>query len=143
MASCSPACTWLAAGRYTQVQRRGTGTYTRLHDGAPENFSRPSVDVLFRSVAAAYPGSALAVILTGMGHDGRDGSAAISATGSPVLAQDEPTSVVWGMPGAVTEAGIANVVLPLEEIGRYLGQALHGGPLPRGAALATTEGRRT
>ena len=139
-----PGTVYIApGGRHLEVHRRGTGVFTRLHDGEPENFSRPSVDVLFRSVATVYPGSALAVILTGMGHDGRDGSAAISATGSAVVAQDEPSSVVWGMPGAVTEAGIANVVLPLEEIGRYLGQALHGGQTPRQAALATMEGRRT
>jgi len=138
-----PGTVYIApGGRHLEVQRRGMGVFTRLHDGEPENFSRPSVDVLFRSVAAAYPGTALAVILTGMGHDGRDGSAAISATGSAVVAQDEPTSVVWGMPGAVTEAGIANAVLPLEEIGRYLGQALLAGKAQR-PALATMEGRRT
>jgi len=139
-----PGTVYIApGGRHLEIYRRGVGTFTRLHDKEPENFSRPSVDVLFRSVATAYPGSALAVILTGMGHDGRDGSAAISATGSAVVAQDEATSVVWGMPGAVTEAGIANAVLPLEEIGRYLGQALNAGQSPRRAALATMEGRRT
>jgi len=126
-------------GRHLEVQRRGTDTYTHVHDGEPENFSRPSVDVLFRSVAAAYPGSALAVVLTGMGHDGRDGSARISATGSLVVAQDEPTSVVWGMPGAVAEAGIADAVLPLGEIGRFLGSALERG----GSALVGLDGRRS
>jgi two-component system chemotaxis response regulator CheB len=129
-------------GRHLEVTRRGTATVTRLHDGEPENFSRPSVDVLFRSVARAYPGAALGLVLTGMGRDGRDGSAALSATGSPIVAQDEATSVVWGMPGAVTEAGLANVVLPLEEIGAYLGQALHGGSLPHPAVLAAAEVRR-
>jgi two-component system chemotaxis response regulator CheB len=129
-------------GRHLEVVRRGTTTVTKLHDGEPENFSKPSVDVLFRSVARTYPGAALGLILTGMGRDGRDGSAAMSATGSPIVAQDEATSVVWGMPGAVTEAGIAGVVLPLEEIGSYLGQALHGVSFPRTAALAVGEGRR-
>lgn len=126
-------------GRHLEVRRRGTGVVTHLHDREPENFSRPSVDVLFRSVAAAYPGSALAVILTGMGHDGRDGCAAVGATGSVVVAQDEATSVVWGMPGAVTEAGLADAVLPLGDIGRYLGSALD----PGGLALAGAEGRRS
>jgi two-component system chemotaxis response regulator CheB len=106
------------------VQRRGAGTYTLLHDRDPENYSRPSVDVLFRSVAVAYPGSAVAVVLTGMGHDGRQGCERLGASGSLVVAQDQPTSVVWGMPGAVTEAGLADAVLPLPAIGQFISSKL-------------------
>lgn len=107
-------------GRHLEVTRRGTGVFTRLHDKDPENYSRPSVDVLFRSVAAVYPGSAIGVILTGMGHDGRDGCAAMGAGGSLIVAQDQASSVVWGMPGAVTEAGLADAVLSLDKVGPFL-----------------------
>jgi two-component system chemotaxis response regulator CheB len=121
----SPGVVYIApGGRHMEVQRRGAGTYTFLHDREPENYSRPSVDVLFRSVAVAYPGSAVAVVLTGMGHDGRQGCERIGATGSLVVAQDQPTSVVWGMPGAVTEAGLADTVLPLPAIGQFLSSKL-------------------
>jgi len=121
----APGVVYIApGGRHLEVQRRGAGTYTFLHDREPENYSRPSVDVLFRSVAVAYPGSAVAVVLTGMGHDGRQGCERIGATGSLVVAQDQPTSVVWGMPGAVTEAGLADTVLPLPAIGQYISSKL-------------------
>jgi two-component system chemotaxis response regulator CheB len=121
----SPGVVYIApGGRHLEVQRRGAGTYTFLHDREPENYSRPSVDVLFRSVAVAYPGSAVAVVLTGMGLDGRQGCERIGATGSLVVAQDQPTSVVWGMPGAVTEAGLADTVLPLPAIGQFLSSKL-------------------
>ena len=135
-----PGTVYVAPGGcHLEVVRRATGPRTVLHEGPPENFSRPSVDVLFRSVATAYPGTALAVVLTGMGRDGRDGCAAIAATGSAVIAQDEASSVVWGMPGAVTEAGLADAVLPLLEIGPFLGRALGRGVSPH----ATIEGRRS
>lgn len=111
-------------GRHLEIHRRGSGCYTRLHDGEPENYSRPSVDVLFRSVAAVYPGSALAIMLTGMGRDGCRGTELIAATGSLVVAQDESSSVVWGMPGAVTEAGVADAVLPLDAIAPYVAERL-------------------
>ena len=88
----------------------------RLHQSEPENFCRPSVDVLFRSAAAACSGRVLGVILTGMGSDGLAGSRAIRAAGGTVLAQDSATSVIWGMPGAVAQAGLANKVLPLDGI---------------------------
>lgn len=129
----APGVVYIApGGRHLEVQRRGAGTYTFLHDREPENYSRPSVDVLFRSVAVAYPGSAVAVVLTGMGHDGRQGCERVGATGSLVVAQDQPTSVVWGMPGAVTEAGLADTVLPLPAIGQYLSSKLTE---PRGARV--------
>jgi len=88
----------------------------RLNQDPPENFCRPSVDVLFRSAAQVCGGRVLGVILTGMGSDGLQGSRAIRAAGGSVLAQDGATSVVWGMPGAVANAGLANKVLALDTI---------------------------
>jgi len=92
------------------------GAVTTLQDTEPENRSRPAVDVLFRSVAEAYGAHVVAVVFTGMGEDGKRGCAAIRAAGGQVLAQDEATSIVWGMPGAVTKAGLAHEVLPLNEL---------------------------
>ena len=88
-----------------------------LNQDAPENSCRPSADPLFRSAARVYGGGTLAVVLTGMGADGMQGSEAIRAVGGHVVVQDEATSVVWGMPGAVARAGLADQVLPLAMIG--------------------------
>jgi two-component system chemotaxis response regulator CheB len=88
----------------------------RLNQNPPENFCRPAVDVLFRSAAQVCAGGVLGVILTGMGSDGLIGSRAIRAAGGTVLAQDGATSVVWGMPGAVAQAGLANKILALDAI---------------------------
>ncbi|HTV13124.1 MAG TPA: chemotaxis response regulator protein-glutamate methylesterase [Acidobacteriaceae bacterium] len=94
-----------------------------LNQNPPENFCRPSVDPLFRSAAEAAPGRVLGVVLTGMGSDGLAGARAIRASGGAILAQDASTSVIWGMPGAVAGAGLANRILPLDalaaEILRY------------------------
>ena len=87
-----------------------------LTQGPLENHCRPAVDVLFRSTAAAYRSGVLAVVLTGMGSDGLAGARAIRAQGGAVLAQDQASSTVWGMPGAVTAAGLAQKVLPLNAI---------------------------
>ena len=84
----------------------------RLADTPPENFCRPAVDPLLRSLSAACGGAVLAVIMTGMGHDGLAGCRVIDAAGGTVLAQDEASSVVWGMPGAVAKAGLARALLP-------------------------------
>ena len=92
----------------------------RLIKSAPENFCRPAVDPMLRSVAAAYGARSMVLILTGMGSDGQKGSAAVVAAGGSVVAQDEATSVVWGMPGAVAKAGLCSAVLPLSEIAPYL-----------------------
>ncbi len=89
----------------------------RLNQDAPENHCRPAVDVLFRSVAAVYGAGVLAVVLTGMGSDGMFGCRVIREHGGFVLAQDEASSTVWGMPGAVVQAGLAHKVLPLHDIG--------------------------
>ena len=82
----------------------------------PVNHCRPAVDVLFAAAATVWGKNTLAVLLTGMGRDGRDGCAALRALGAQVLVQDEATSVVWGMPGAVFEAGLADEVLPIDKI---------------------------
>lgn len=89
----------------------------RLTDDPPENSCRPAADVLFRSAARLWGGGTLAVVLTGMGRDGLLGSRAIVDAGGGIVAQDEFTSVVWGMPGEIARAGIADAVLPLGQIG--------------------------
>jgi two-component system chemotaxis response regulator CheB len=96
--------------------RAGSPATLHLSRGPQENHCRPSVDVLFRSVAAVYGAGALAVVLTGMGADGLLGCRAIRGHGGSILAQDEATSTVWGMPGAVANAGLAQMVLPLNAI---------------------------
>src|SRR5262249_23678321 len=91
-----------------------------LDDGAPENSCRASVDVLFRSAAQAYGAGSVAVVLTGMGSDGRRGCEAIHRAGGTVLCQDAASSVVASMPLAVAEAGLAHAVLPLDDLGPTL-----------------------
>lgn len=98
----------------------------RLDDGPVVNFCRPAVDVLFRDAAAMFGASALAVVLTGMGSDGTGGARALTEAGAPVLAQDEATSTVWGMPGSVAKAGLAQAILPLGDIGAALRNLLMG-----------------
>jgi two-component system, chemotaxis family, protein-glutamate methylesterase/glutaminase len=113
-----PGRVWIAAGDFHMtVERQGLGARLRTSQAPPENSCRPSVDVLFRSVAKAYGPGVLAVVMTGMGQDGLRGCEAIRETGGTVLAQDEASSVVWGMPGYVANAGLAERVLPLSEIG--------------------------
>jgi two-component system chemotaxis response regulator CheB len=108
---------YIAPGdRHLVVDRRGPAAVTQLSEAPPENSCRPAVDVMFRSVAERYGPAAHAVVLTGMGHDGRDGARALRAVGAEVVAQDEATSVVWGMPGAVVGAGLADAVLPIDRI---------------------------
>lgn len=103
-------------GLHMRVRRQGAGVVVHLDEGTPENFCRPSVDVLFRSVAATYDGSALAVVLTGMGADGTRGAGDLVAVGSEILVQDQPSSTVWGMPGSISNAGLASEVLPLTDL---------------------------
>ncbi|MFT4074298.1 MAG: chemotaxis response regulator protein-glutamate methylesterase [Asticcacaulis sp.] len=86
----------------------------KLDQGPQVNWCRPAVDPLFKSAADVYGNHALAVVLTGMGHDGRDGAKALVDVNASVMAQDEATSVVWGMPGAVAEAGLAELIKPIE-----------------------------
>jgi two-component system, chemotaxis family, protein-glutamate methylesterase/glutaminase len=94
----------------------GSTPRLRLHQGPLENHCRPAVDVLFRSAAVVYGASTLAVVMTGMGSDGLASCRTIYSQGGTILAQDEATSTVWGMPGAVTHAGLAHRVLPLSMI---------------------------
>ncbi len=96
--------------------RIGLPATLHLNQGPPENHCRPAVDVLFRSAVAAYGAGVLAVVLTGMGSDGMLGARLIREHGGSVLAQDQATSAVWGMPGAVAHAGLAHKVLPLNTI---------------------------
>jgi two-component system chemotaxis response regulator CheB len=103
-------------GRHMEVQPLGARRIVRLQDGPPENSCRPAVDVLFRSVAAAYGPAVLGVVMTGMGQDGMRGCGAIREQQGRVIAQDEPSSVVWGMPGAVAQAGYAERLVPLHHI---------------------------
>ena len=88
-----------------------------LDDGPSENSCRPAVDAMFRSVASIYGRNSLAVILTGMGRDGFDGTKQLKAAGASVLAQDRATRVAWGMPGYVVEAGLADIVAGIDDIG--------------------------
>ncbi len=112
-----PGTIWIAPGDWHMtVERSGTSTLLRTHRGPQENSCRPAVDVLFRSVAATYGSRALALVLTGMGQDGLRGAREIRDQGGHVLVQDEATSVVWGMPGYVANAGLADRVLPLDQI---------------------------
>jgi two-component system chemotaxis response regulator CheB len=104
-------------GRHMRVTRDRKGIRIALGDDPPLNFCRPSVDPLFASAAQVWGSSAVAVVLTGMGSDGCHGAAEIAAAGGTVIAQDEASSVVWGMPRAVAQAGLCSAVLPLAEIG--------------------------
>jgi two-component system chemotaxis response regulator CheB len=109
-----PGHAWVAPGDYHMiVARDGTDARVLIHQDPQENSCRPAADVLFRSVARHYGPTALAVVLTGMGQDGLRGCEAIREAGGQVIAQDEATSVVWGMPGFVVKAGLADRVMPL------------------------------
>jgi two-component system chemotaxis response regulator CheB len=112
-----PGVAYLAPGNFhMQLHSAGNGWTTRLNQLPMENSCRPAVDVLFRSVASVVGSQALALVLTGMGQDGLRGSEAIHHAGGRVLAQDQATSVVWGMPGSVVNAGLADQILPLSKI---------------------------
>jgi two-component system chemotaxis response regulator CheB len=113
----APGTIYVAPGaKHMQAVKRDNGVFIALDDGPLVNYCKPAVDPLFRSVAAAWGGAALALVLTGMGSDGAKGGAEIVAHGGSVIAQDEATSVVWGMPGAAAHAGICSAVLPLDQI---------------------------
>jgi two-component system chemotaxis response regulator CheB len=108
---------YIAPGDFhLEVKRTGLHLRTVLHQGPKENSCRPAVDVLFRSVAKYCGSRALAIVLTGMGRDGVDGAMNIRNSGGQVWIQDEATCVIWGMPGAIAEAGFASQVFPLPKI---------------------------
>jgi two-component system, chemotaxis family, protein-glutamate methylesterase/glutaminase len=121
-------------GKHLTVRRQGTTVQAHLTEDPPENFCRPAVDVLFRSASSLWADRLLAVVLTGMGRDGEKGATLIRSAGGEVFAQDEATSVVWGMPGAVTMSGQADKVLPLPRIGQEIAAMLTRGPTPVGVA---------
>ena len=113
-----PGRAWIAPGdNHMTVARQGLRQRLVLDKEPQENSCRPAVDPLFRSVAKVFGGQALAIVMTGMGSDGLRGCEAIKAVGGRVLIQDEASSVVWGMPGNVSRAGLADKVLPLSLIG--------------------------
>jgi two-component system chemotaxis response regulator CheB len=121
----SPGTVHIAPGDFhLTIGTSGGNRRTALNQGPAENFCRPAVDVLFRSAVAAYDGAVLGVVLTGMGSDGRIGAGRIREAGGTVVAQDQATSVVWGMPGAVTQAGFADEVLPLSRIAEAITRLL-------------------
>jgi two-component system chemotaxis response regulator CheB len=116
-----PGSVHIAPGDYhLHIVKTAGQLTTQLTQAAPVNFCRPAVDVLFSSVAGACRGRVLAAVLTGMGADGRDGAADIVRAGGSVLVQDQATSVVWGMPGAVATAQLAEQILPLPDIAAAL-----------------------
>lgn len=112
-----PGHIYLAAGDHHLVIEKAAGnTLAKPTHDALENSCRPAVDVMFRSVATHYAGGALAVVMTGMGNDGCKGAELIRDRGGAVIVQDQASSVVWGMPGAVARAGIAQAIVPLDEL---------------------------
>ena len=116
-----PGHVHLAPGnRHMTVANSPSGPVIALTSDPPENFCRPAVDPMLRSVGRAYPGRVLVLMLTGMGQDGLAGSEQIVAGGGSVIAQDEASSVVWGMPGAVARAGLCQAVLPLDAVAPLL-----------------------
>jgi len=120
-----PGHIYLAPGdHHMRVVKGANGPEIALDQEPPVNFCRPAVDPLFESLAGVYGGRVFATVLTGMGADGCNGGRAIARAGGTVIAQDEATSVVWGMPGAVAKAGICAAVLPLDEIAPFIAKTL-------------------
>lgn len=114
-------------GKHMLLVKNGNDVVVKLSDAPPVNFCKPAVDPLFKSVAEIYGTATLAVVLTGMGSDGAEGVRKIGEIGGSAIAQDEETSVVWGMPGAAAHTGMCSDVLPLHEIGRKVSKILLGG----------------
>jgi two-component system chemotaxis response regulator CheB len=113
-------------GRHMRVVRHGAEAAIALDNGPPVNFCKPAVDPLFTSATEFWQGGTLAVVLTGMGSDGMRGGKDIVAAGGSVIAQDEASSVVWGMPGAAANAGICAAILPLNQIAAKLVRLFSG-----------------
>lgn len=111
-------------GKHMDVVRAAPAPQLRVLDGPPVNFCKPAVDPLFQSVAALFGGAALAAVLTGMGSDGAAGALRIADQGGSVIAQDEESSVVWGMPGATVATGACSAVLPIGEVGAKINRLL-------------------
>lgn len=113
----APGSIYIAPGDYHMtVEKDGANKVLRLNQGPKENFCRPAVDPMLRSMSQAYGPNILTVILTGMGSDGTKGGQTIVDNGGTLIAQDEESSVVWGMPGSVATAGLCSVVVPIDDI---------------------------
>jgi two-component system chemotaxis response regulator CheB len=116
-----PGHVYIAPGnRHMLIARDGARYVCKLNDGPPVNRHKPSVDVLFRSVAQNVGPNAVSVILTGMGNDGANGMQEMKQEGAPTIAQDEASSVVWGMPGEAVRLGCVDKVLPLSRIAKEI-----------------------
>jgi len=113
-------------GRHMTVARRNGAAVISVDDGPLVNFCKPAVDPLFKSAAEVWGHWVLGLVLTGMGSDGLRGAQAIAAAGGCILAQDEPSSVVWGMPGQVAHAGLCSAVLALDDIAPRLNRLFAG-----------------
>jgi two-component system chemotaxis response regulator CheB len=113
----APGQVWIAPGDFhVTVERGADGLVLRLNQLPAENSCRPSVDVLFRSLASTCGSRALGVVMTGMGQDGLLGSGTMRKAGGQIVVQDQASSVVWSMPGAVAKAGLADAMIPLSEM---------------------------
>lgn len=124
----APGRLYIAPGaRHMLVARDGEQARVVVNDDPPVHFCRPSVDPLFATAAAAFGSATLAVILTGMGSDGSDGASIVAESGGSVIAQDEATSVIWGMPGSAAEAGVCAGILPLDGIASRINELVTGG----------------
>ena len=120
-----PGRIYVAPGDFHMTVKADAGRKVlRLDKNPPENFCRPAVDPMLRSLAQVYGGKVLVLILTGMGQDGLKGGKEIINAGGVIAAQDEATSVVWGMPGAVASAGLCSAVLPLSDVAPYLRKSI-------------------
>jgi two-component system chemotaxis response regulator CheB len=124
----APGCAYIARGDHHLIVERHAGRAgLAMNQDAPENFCRPAADVLFRSVARSHGAGALAVVLTGMGHDGLSGCGAIREAGGDIIVQDEASSVVWGMPGFIARAGLASQVIAIDQLaGELRRRVSHG-----------------
>lgn len=119
-------------GKHMVLKKSGQGVTITLDDGAAENFCKPSVDVMLRSAVEVYGGAIMTVILTGMGKDGLNGCEAVAKEGGRIVVQDQETSIVWGMPGSVANAGLASAILPVSGLARAVRNTLLDA-MPRGA----------
>ena len=112
-------------GRHMLVEKRGVDRFIKITDDPPENFCRPAVDPMFRSISAAYGAKVMAIVLTGMGSDGGKGGGVIAKAGGLLYAQDEASCVVYGMPAAAA-TGLCKAILPLAEIGNLIKRTVGG-----------------
>ncbi|HUO33357.1 MAG TPA: chemotaxis response regulator protein-glutamate methylesterase [Candidatus Acidoferrum sp.] len=135
-----PGEAWIAPGDYHMTLKPlNDSILLETNQGPPENSCRPAVDALFRSVAQVYGKSTLALILTGMGSDGLRGCKAVREAGGQIFVQDEATSVVWGMPGAVAHAGLADKMIPLEEVSQEICRCVEMNRLPAPVIAKATD----